>query len=178
MEPRCSQSGEEVEYIGIILSASCLPWGHCPLPMCAATVMLCLISRPKGLGTRDPNHYLCLCWSNGTLISSHSYPPTLWKMTLIATSHYLEVYYDCLANGKHYIKQMFPPLNCLLWNTGKQESFGSTGQWPYASDLPQFSLVCINWVMLVQEVRFGEMIKHFTNPVSKMTNNMVGTFQI
>lgn len=154
--------------------------------MCAATVMLCLISRPKGLGTRDPNHYLCLFWSNGTLIPSHSYPPTFWKMTLIATSHYLEMYYDCLANGKNYIKQMFPPLNCLLWNTGKQESFSSTGQWPYASDLPQALLHVLVFTCLYKlghvgpggEILGDDKTFLLTNYVSEMTNNMLGTFQI
>lgn len=71
---------------------------------------------------------------------------------LIATSHYLEMYYDCLANGKKYIKQIFSSLNCLL---GKQEGFSSAGQWPYVSDLPHALLHVLVFTCLYNLGRVG-----------------------
>lgn len=72
-DPGVVQGEEEVECIGVILSASCLPWSHRPLHhVCCLCNVSCLRTKGTGLRNQKSNHYLCLFGSNRILIPCHS----------------------------------------------------------------------------------------------------------
>lgn len=98
----------------------------------------------KGAGLRDQG-------PKPLSFPSHSCPPTFWKMSDSNLSLPRNVLW-LLGKWKKYIKQIFPSLNCLL---GKQEGFSSSGQWPYASDLPQALLHVLVFTCLYNLGRVG-----------------------